>query len=454
MYVIVFQINATIEESLKFVSSLASDKCYAFRRESKWRRAILAQDKHLFSPTLHLPSRACLSFSAMADADPMSRALSSIIERAHAPEEFKKWCIKKKLVAPMDIALLACDEKEVRGSLLEACKPEVPSIVEPHVDVSVRKVWIFARDAMKKKDTVGQEDAELDITESQDLDTAWFGMYKVRLTTRERVSRKMMRRLYDMVNSEPPEFEVIWLEQIILYAENAKQIQQVVKQANNSLTVQGQNVLSVTTADMAWEKIKALLLSFAYVSTGRSGWCSYDVARTTIDELWVRVQEAARHSAPMSFYNDAWVATSQVWQTHVVVSRGTLSEAMERTSSWSQFWSYRCPGCPVCSPKGRGKSNFQLAGQSLDGTTRSSRRGMQELLYKTMSRFQRNTGGGYAGGKKGGKKGSWSRPVMQPQWNKNSKGFGKDGGKGAKGKNKGSKGGWKNGARGGNGQRW
>ena len=57
---------------------------------------------------------------------------------------------------------------------------------------------------------------------------------------------------------------------------------------------------------------------------------------------------AERHHAPVWFYNDAYVATCQAWQTQIVTGGSTLSMAMKNKASWVAFWVYPCPGCPEC----------------------------------------------------------------------------------------------------------
>ena len=60
------------------------------------------------------------------------------------------------------------------------------------------------------------------------------------------------------------------------------------------------------------------------------------------------MQHSEKHQAPVSFYNDAYLATCQVWQTDIVTCGGTLSSAMKNKASWVAFWDYQCPGCPQC----------------------------------------------------------------------------------------------------------
>ena len=109
------------------------------------------------------------------------------------------------------------------------------------------------------------------------------------------------------------------------------------------MLAQQQVVAAVTTAHGVIDRISALLYSFAYVSSDLTDWCKLDDARECVQEIWGKMQHSEKRQAPVSFYNDAYVATCQVWQTHIVTCHGTLSSAMQNKASWVPFWDYQCP---------------------------------------------------------------------------------------------------------------
>jgi len=294
-------------------------------------------------------------------------------------------------------------------------------------------------------------------SEAGTLAAAWDGRYGVKLSTSERVGRQLMRRLYNMAHSEPPDFEIVLLEQITVYSSCPKSVQQVVKGGDNQLMMQAMQVDAVTSAHVAIDRIRALLFSFAYASCDLPEWCDFDQARSACEEIWKRIQIAESHNAPMSFYNDAYLASSQVWQTQIVVCGGTLSSALQNTASWIMFWTYNCPGCPMCWKNGRSGS---MAGQAVEKSTRESQRMVQNAVWKTMQRYNKNSGGKGFGGKGNGEQGQWEgsggkgalgkTQVWKAPFQKDWKG-GKNGGKGKQyggkngGKGKqtdGKKGGW------------
>ena len=229
----------------------------------------------------------------------LSKSLSAVLKRAGVPSEFKDWCKKKKLIHPIDIALLASKEEDIERKIMLACKSEVQTVDELNVEVSIRKAWLFSREAMNHPS--GAKKDELEAGEHTAMDDAWFNKYRMRLSTRERVGKPLLTKLARIVFSDPPEFEIFLLEQITLYAHCPKSVDQVVKSANDgSLHTNSQQVEAVTSGNVVFERVKVLVYSFAYVSIERSDWCDFSVVRTCVEELWTRVQKAQAAYAPVS----------------------------------------------------------------------------------------------------------------------------------------------------------
>ena len=323
--------------------------------------------------------------------------------RAGAPVEFANWLKAKKLWHPIDLYLLAVDETRIDSKIIQVCKSDVPSVSEPAVEVSIRKAWMYCKDSVK--DPKSEEKKEFDPNECTTLDAAWAAKYMITLTTRERVGKTLMKRLHCIAHSQPPDFEIIVLEQITLYSMSSTSVQQVKIASDGSMLAEQQVVAAVTTGHGVIDRITALLYSFAYVAADMDDWCRLDDARECIQEIWGKMQFCEKHQAPVSFYNDAYVATFQVWQTHIVTCGGTLTSAMRNKASWVSFWDYHCQGCPQCPGWRNGKGGRGSASQAVDQSNRQQRRVLQDTVYKTMERFGRSQGfNGSKGGKSNGGK--------------------------------------------------
>ena len=122
-----------------------------------------------------------------------------------------------------------------------------------------------------------------------------------------------MKKLYVMAHSEPPDFDIILLEQITLYSSSPKTVQQVVKNHDDTMLFQAQAVNAVTSSHGVIDRITALLYSFAYVSSDIADWCGLDQSRSACQEIWRKMQNSEKYNAPMSFYNDAYLASAQLW---------------------------------------------------------------------------------------------------------------------------------------------
>ena len=167
-----------------------------------------------------------------------------------------------------------------------------------------------------------------------------------------------MKKLHNIAHSQPPDFEIVLLEQITLYSMSPTSVQQVKIANDGSMLAQQQVVVAVTTAHGVIDRITALLYSFAYVSSDLADWCLLDDARECVQEIWGKMQHSEKHNVPVSFYNDAYVASAQVWQQKIMVEKENMTQALSATGSWLYLWNYQCPGCVTCSPgmrKGKGK---------------------------------------------------------------------------------------------------
>ena len=241
--------------------------------------------------------------SSLVARTEVSQALSLILTRARTPATFKEWLKEKKLFYPIDLALLAIDEAHIEKKILLVCKDKVTDVTEPDIEVSIRKAWGFARDSMKTQDA--PEKKELDINDTLDLDDRWDYLYGIPLSTREKVGRALLTKLFKMVNLEPPDFEIFLLEQITLHATIGKSVNQVVTGPGNTLQTQQTQLSPHSSANGVYEKIKALLFSISYVSTGRPDWCAFGQARATVEVIWVAMQKAEEMGAPLSWFSDA-----------------------------------------------------------------------------------------------------------------------------------------------------
>ena len=83
----------------------------------------------------------------------------------------------------------------------------MPNVVEPAVEVSIRKAWLYCKDSVK--DPKAEEKKEFDPNECTTLDAAWDYKYSIKLTTRERVGKHLMKRLHSIAHSHPPDFDIV-----------------------------------------------------------------------------------------------------------------------------------------------------------------------------------------------------------------------------------------------------
>ena len=394
----------------------------------------------------------------MAPLTDLTKGFHAILVRANTPTEFTQWLKAKKLWHPLDFYLLAMDESKIDDKIIKVLRGVVTDISEPAVEVSIRKAWMYCKDSVK--DPKAEEKKEFDPNECTTLDAAWESKYAIKLTTRERVGKTLMKRLHSMAHSQPPDFEIVLLEQISLYAMTSTSVQQVKIANDGSMHAQQQVVAAVTTAHCVIDRITALLFSFAYVSADIGDWCQLDDARECIQLIWSKMQHSEKHQAPISFYNDAYVATMQVWQTHIVTCGGTLTTAMQNKASWVSFWDYHCQGCPQCTGWKFARGGKGAAARAVEPSNRQQRRALQDAVYKTMERYGRTQGfggksGGKTGGKYGGKNGGkyGTKDTRKPMYEKPKGDWGKGKGKGDWGKGDWSKGKGKNGDKKGD-RRW
>ena len=110
-----------------------------------------------------------------------------------------------------------------------------------------------------------------------------------------------------------------------------------------------------------------------------------------------------RHSAPLRFHNDAYLASTQMWQQKIVTEKDTLTDALAAIGSWLHFWNYICPGCPACSGfrKGKGKGPDQSMSGAVEPSDREIRRSIQNALWQTLERYAKKSGNGDGKGGKG-----------------------------------------------------
>ena len=252
-----------------------------------WLKDTPAQS--LFCP----PSPPC-NACAMAPLTDLTKGFKAILSRAGTPDEFGEWLEANKLWHPIDLYLLAVDETHIDAKILEVCKRTVTTVKEPAVEVSIRKAWLYCKDSVK--DPKADEKKEFDPNECTTLEAAWDSKYAIKLTTRERVGKTLMKKLHCIAHSQPPDFEIVMLEQITLYSMSSTSVQQVKIVNDGSMHAQQQVVAAVTTGRCVIDRITALLYSFAYVAADTTDWCLLDDARECVQEIWGKMQHSEKAS--------------------------------------------------------------------------------------------------------------------------------------------------------------
>tara|TARA_A100001015_G_C14837942_1_gene651245 strand:- start:333 stop:845 length:513 start_codon:yes stop_codon:yes gene_type:complete len=167
----------------------------------------------------------------------VSKALTTTLKRANALVTFPEWCKEKKLLSPMDVALLARDEKAVDGKIPDACKDKVTDHKEHAIEVSIHKAWHFCRESLKH--TAQEERRFFDLEEVNGLDAVWLrvGGYALTLSTKERVRKPLLKKLHAMVSSDPIEFDIVLFENITILAYASKMVVQLVKPQNDGVAL-------------------------------------------------------------------------------------------------------------------------------------------------------------------------------------------------------------------------
>ena len=99
----------------------------------------------------------------MAPLTDLTKGFKAILTRAGTPPEFEDWLKAKKLWHPIDLYLLAVDEARIDEKVIKLCKTTVTSVAEPHVEVAIRKAWLYCKDSVK--DPKAEEKKEFDPNE-------------------------------------------------------------------------------------------------------------------------------------------------------------------------------------------------------------------------------------------------------------------------------------------------
>ena len=357
-----------------------------------------------------------------------------LLEDAKVPDEFIKWCNASKVTDVINLATLSPSESEVDKYILAKCKPTVGDIDDPSIYGPIRVAYAMAR----RIHLTGQDVAPATKVEdklAQTLDSSWLSVHGTPFLPHHKVGQNVMAKLVTMVSSEPVQFPMIPLDKITIESVMSGTTDSLAKvDGGTQVHIQQTDFLAPKDANMVFMKMRAFMYSVAYVSIRNPDFMNKTHADMACELLMPKILCGDESREFLAHCKRAYVATMGHWQTSISVFNLKFSECI-RDPGWLPFWAYTSH--PFAG-HAKGDSTGKGKGKGKD----SPRKSMEQILWNTLSRFDRNRGGG---GKPQGKhtqgKGSGGTPWNRPYSGFHGGGKGKDkGGKNKGGKGKGGKG--------------
>ena len=324
------------------------------------------------------------------------------------------WAATKKVFEITDFALLSPTETLIPERILKQCAASVPGAVDDiAISGPVTKAWYQARRILENGKEAGMVPGPVDEAKFLTLDDAWQYRHGGPLDPSRKVGQSLMQTLLKISVSSPPYFPILSLEKITIESH-------CTSADDNSKKNNGQPppdpVLFAKDTNMIYLKMRALLISFCYVSVQTPEWMNLTVADVAIEQIYTRIVEGNSYPGALRFFKNAYVSTMQAWQTSICSYKTSLADAV-KDRGWLSFWNV--PGQPEGGwRKGGGKGG--------KGEFPFSKKSLRNEVWSMVSRFTPGggkSGGGKSGGKQGGgKSGGWD--------NGNNTGFmgGKQGG--------------------------
>ena len=217
--------------------------------------------------------------------------------------------------------------------------------------IKITKLWrlcgvkMAAEDKAKCTGNVADLEKPLDDPTKEALDTAWIRRHNFNLADSRLLIDNMVGRLYREVNSVPPRFPVLFLEQL-------RTRSSLERKTTLALLVKAGEVPCGTevvadTVNGSFEiflRGRALFSSIAFVSIQKHAWFTYEDAEFFSEKLLGFVnQEFRGRRPPLTFYVSAWATTMQRMSESIRTGGCTLSAVVRQTAQWENLWTQWTP---------------------------------------------------------------------------------------------------------------
>ena len=350
----------------------------------------------------------------MANPDPkISPALQRIFDDCFVPEDFQQWCLKKKIVEPIDLALLSPDEKEIPSKIFDQAKADTEHMDTIEVQGPIRKAWWHARKAIDKD--LDALPKKLDESKELTLSDRWAYVHGVTLAPEYRVGPQLLVKLATMVSLVPRAFTIFPLDKITIESYLSSSSSSLGTQGNH-LTINPEETLVTRDLMILGLKMRAFLFCLAYVCIQNPTLMSLQVAQNAYESMNSKISSGDSSPECLRFFKKAYLETMRHWQRAVVSYKSTYAEAI-KSIDWVSLWDYKAPESG--SGKGAGGSG---------GGKGFSKKAVRSLLFQAV---------GKSGGKGGKSKGGNGKGKGNNNWNNHAQTPPKDNGGKGKGKGKG-----------------
>ena len=265
----------------------------------------------------------------------MSSELGRLASSFGVPEAFTKWLGDQGLRTSDDLAMVTSKEDDVDTALVQASGVEFPRLIDR---VSVTKLWMHCRSIVDRETGLKAgrvtEDTEekLDKATTKDIYDTWDKRHAFRPRVGRILSDTLLCRRYKELNADPRRLTIILPEHVKTLASYERK-------------GKGFEAESVDGHDELWCRIRADFSSMSLVTVHTEDFFPYGVCEKFLDQLRVWIFQRFRgKQAPLSFYQDAYNKTMQLFVDGVRTEKKTLRVITEDVSSYKQFWTiYTAP---------------------------------------------------------------------------------------------------------------
>ena len=274
----------------------------------------------------------------LADLTPHLRTLCEQAKITDHCNLFIDWCANNGILSPKDIVLLCPKSELVDTTIIKRCTATV-GLKEDDIsaELAIKRVVSWCIDMAGSDDSV-QEGQKIQPQVAGNLEAKWKLRHEFSLGTQKRVSKNMMQKLFGLLNSEPPSWEVISLASIVILGSSGKKTSShMVKTASSSLLSQDVEYEETRDASHVYDKMRALLFSCAFVCVQNEKFFALQDVEDALEHIEYAMRQGYPAN-PLLFYSYAFEQTMTAWQRSIVTHGKTLADALKDTNSWVSFW--------------------------------------------------------------------------------------------------------------------